>query len=202
MAAAVDVGRDQVLRELKGLKAQNTQRLQALDERIKTLIGPQVVAASLNENDIDKLNDERQERLLRQELIDRLLFQVDTRFRSGDIRQFLSERLADMARTDLLAHESKQTLWKQMSYLSQALRDLPERGDNIVAFVDGYLTRSSFKRPLKPEDYLRSRQYTNGREAVAAAPANQEQIGEQLEKRLNELEQPSATTSPQAPVTN
>ena len=206
---ALTTSRDQALEELKGLKLKNTQSLQELDGKLQKLLTPATVAtplsiigknSELNEPEIDRLNQERHERLLRQELLDRLLLQVDTKFKSGDLRGFLSERLAEMARVDLLSTASQQNLWKQMSYLSQALRDLPERGDNIIGFIEGYLQRSKFKSPLKPEEYLRARQYTNGHESVAASPATMEQVGDQLESRLNELDK-STRITPTAPLT-
>lgn len=207
---AHDSGRNQTIEELKGLKAKNTQLLQELDQKLNKQLSPATISTSgavqvphLNEDEIEKISEERQEGLLRQELIDRLLLQVDSKFKGGDLRLFLVARLNEMARIDLLNSPGQQKLWKLMSYLSQALHNLPERGDNIVAFIDGYLQRSKFKKPLKPEEYLLSRQYSNGRDSVAATPATREQVGEQLESRLNELDKatPKAPTAVE-PLTN
>lgn len=205
-AHAAGMGREQALAEFKTLKSQNTQSLRDLESRLKSLLTPNstlVLNASLsfNEPEIERINQERQERMLKQELLDRMIMQIDTKFKSGDLRGFLAARLSEMARTDLLANSSKQNLWKQMSYLGQALRDLPERGDNIVSFVDGYLRRSSFKYPLKPEEYLRERQYTNSRESVAAVPTSKEEVGELLEDRLNQLDQAEQPTPAPPTVT-
>lgn len=179
--------RSQVLSDLQAIKAENTSRLNEIEKRIRSQLENRL-APTLNvtfdEKEVESLNEQRQERLLRQDFLDRLIFQVDTKYSSGDLRAFLSERLSDMARADLLSRESNQALWKQMTYLSQALRDLPERDTNAVGFVEGYLKASTFKKPIKADEYLKSRQYTNGRESVAATMPTLEQAAELAEKRL------------------
>lgn len=181
----------QILEELRILKAENISKLKELDKRIETRL-----EKSFDEKDIDALAKQRQDRMLRQDLFDRLIFQVDTRFVSGDMRQFLSERLGEMAKLDLLSRDGGQKLWKQMTYLSQALRDLPERDVNLAGFIESYLKASSFERPIKAEDYLKLRQYTNGREAVAAASVSLEEANQIAEKRIPQENASQITPSP------
>jgi hypothetical protein len=194
-ATAAPLSRSQALAELKDIKAQNSLRLKVSEVHLNQLLSPSpdaALALVAHDSQIEALNEQRRELILRQELIDRLIFQVDTKFKTGDLREFLSQRLVEMAKADLLEARGDQSLWKQLSYLGQALRELPERGENIVGFIDGYLKNSSFKKPLRPEEYLQARQYTNGREHVAAAPAPKDKVGEMVESRLNEIEAANA----------
>ncbi len=185
------VAKDQAINDIRALKAHNTLQIQQLDSRIRQMLNtaPQTLLSSpLDEEQVEKLSAERRELLLRQDFLDRLILQVDSRFTTGNLREFLSERLSEMARIDLLSSNSNQQLWKQMTYLSQALRDLPERNQNTISFIEGYLKASPFKSPVKPDEYLKSRQYTNGRDAVAATPMARDEVGEKVEKRIQELE--------------
>lgn len=202
-APATPMSRSQALTELQELKARNSLRLKEIEVHLNRLLSPSPQAAlelAINETGIEAVNDQRQEHLLRREFIDRLIFQIDTRFKGGDLRAFLSERLVEMAKADLLENQGGQRLWKQMSHLSQALRDLPERGENLIGFIDGYLKNSSFKKPLRADEYLQSRDYTNGREHVAAAPAPKDQVGEMVESRLNEIANAGSEPPPAQPA--
>lgn len=193
-ALADNVAKDQAIGDLQAIKTQNTELLQQIDARLKKMLvtAPQdMLSAPLDENQVEKLTAQRQELLLRQDFLDRLVLQVDTRFTAGNLREFLSDRLSELARIDLLSNNSNQQLWKQMTYLSQALRDLPERNQNTVSFIEGYLKTSSFKAPIKPDEYLKSRQYTNSRDAVAATPVAKDEVGEQVEKRIQGIESPA-----------
>lgn len=179
--------RSQIIGDLQAIKSDNMTRLQEIEKRIQAHLDQSQqnsLVSTFNVSEIESLNEQRQERLLRQDFLDRLIFQVDTKYTTGDLRAFLSARLSEMARADLMSRESNQVMWKQMSYLSQALRDLPERDGNIVGFVEGYLKASPFNKPIKAEDYLKSRQYTNGRESVAATTPTLEQAAELVEKRI------------------
>jgi len=205
-AAAGSVNtRDLALVELKAAKSHNQLKLGEVEARLRDMLNlsPETTLnAGLNESLIEKLRQERQEHLLRQDLYDRLILQVDTRFKGGDLRAFLSERLVELARTDLLENKSPQGLWKQMTYLSQSLKKIPERGESVIGFVEGYLKESSFSRPLNPDEYLRTRNYTNARENVAASPVAPEKVGELVEKRLSEIEAPAAQSPATEPAAN
>jgi hypothetical protein len=197
--------RDQALAELKAAKSHNQQKLTEIEGRLRAMLNfaPETTLnAGINEAQIDQLTKERQELMLRQDFYDRLILQVDTRFKTGDLRGFLSERLVEMARTDLLENKGPQGLWKQMTYLSQSLKKLPERGESVIGFVEGYLKESPFSKPLNPDEYLRTRNYTNTRENVAAAPIAPEKVGELVEKRLSEIESPAPQSSATEPAAN
>ncbi len=190
--AAPLMGRDQALKELRAAKVQNGINLALVEAKMTVLVGPaspeEAMRSNINEIEIESLSNQRQEFIWRQELIDRLVLQIDSRFKGGDLRDFLSERLVEMAKADLLETAGNKSLWKQMTYLSQTLRQIPERGENIIGFIDGYLKNSSFKKPLRPDEYLRTRAYSNGGEHVAATPATKDQVGEMVEQRLMEIE--------------
>lgn len=190
--------KEDALTGFRDFRAQNQRRLEDVDQKIRRSLDDQLrpqLTSNLNIKDLENLKNQRQELLARQQFLDRLILQIDSKYRGGDMRRFLQERLSDMAQVDLLSADAgHDALWKQMTYLSQALRDLPERDENLVSFVSGYLAASSFKDPLKPEDYLKTRNFTNGRTSIAAAPVKAEDVGEAVEKRLDQIEKSSEKT--------
>jgi hypothetical protein len=182
--------REQALLELRAIKTQNATDLGELDIRLKSMLAAKATPIEgVNMIAVEALAQTRQEMIWRQELYDRLILQVDTRFRTGqDLRLFLSDRLTQMAHVDLTNTATGQHLWKQFTRLSQALRDLTERDENIIGFISGYIKISPFQNPLKSDDYLKNRNYTNGRESLAAHPVAKESVSENVSERVNEIE--------------
>ncbi len=181
--AKMDVKSDTLL-YLQGLRNHNVQRLREIDQSLSAKMD-ELQNASL-ENEVDALKQARREYSLRQEFLDRLIFQVDTKFRDGDLRIFFERALVDMAKVDL-ASRAESDLWKFLKYAADALRRLPDQKENILAFIEGYMNRS-VSHPIRPEDYLSSRNYTNGVKSETGSPLSREEVGAIADRRLLEMQ--------------
>lgn len=171
---------------LKELRSQNVKRLHEIDKtlsfRIEETQGPTF------ETEVSTLQTAKREHLLRQEFLDRLIFQVDTKFRDGDLRAFIERSLVEMAKVDV-SSQTQSGLWKFLKYAADAVRRLPEQKENILAFLEGYMNRS-VANPMQPEAYLSTRNYTNGAKSESGKPLNREDVGAIAERRIEELSAP------------
>lgn len=171
------------LKYLQDLRTQNVRRLQEIDQSLTRKI--EEAAPTQVESDVSVLKLAKKEHVLRQEFLDRLIFQVDTKFRGGDMKAFLERTLVDMAKVDAIgANESG--LWKFLRYASDAVRRLPEQRENILSFLEGYMNRS-VANPVKPDDYISSRNYSNGAKSEPGSPMAREEVGALADKRLQEI---------------
>jgi hypothetical protein len=171
---------------LKELRNQNVKRLREIDQtlsnRIEETQGPTFEA------EVSTLQSAKKEHMLRQEFLDRLIFQVDTKFRDGDLRAFMERSLVEMAKVDV-SSQTQSGLWKFLKYAADAVRRLPEQKENIVAFLEGYMNRS-VADPIRPEDYLSTRNYTNGAKSESGKPLNREDVGAVAERRIQDMAAP------------
>lgn len=186
--AKADV-KGETLRYLQELRTQNVKRLLEIDSSLSSKIEePQ---SGNFEQEIAQLRASKREHALRQEFLDRLIFQVDMKFRDGDLRQFMEVTLVDMAKTDVAA-QADSGLWKFLRYAADAVHRIPERKENVLAFLEGYMSRS-ISNPVRPEEYLASRNYTNGSKSESGSPMKREEAGELADRRLQESQTPVPT---------
>ena len=196
-AMAATVTRDHCLSELRQIKTENQNRMVEIQSRLKILLSGSPganlglsLAPSLPnvEREIEDLSQQHKELVLKQTFLDRLMFEIDSRFKGGDLRQFLHVQLLSMAQTDLLDSSGEKKMWKFLTYLAQALEGMPERDADPLTFIEGYLKASTITNPTKPEGYLKSLNYTNGKESVAARPVDRESLGEAVEQKIEQME--------------
>jgi hypothetical protein len=173
------------LRYLQDMRTQNVNRLKEIDATLLKKIEDAQPAQI--EKDVTTLKTAKREHLLRQEFLDRLIFQVDTKFAGGDLRAFLERSLTDMAKVDAVSSQVDTGLWKFLKFAADAVRKLPEQKENIISFLEGYMNRS-VTNPIKPEDYLSSRNYTNGSASESGSPIDREDVGAFADRRLEELQ--------------
>lgn len=178
------------LKYLQDLRTQNVRRLQEIDQSLTRKIEESVPTQI--ETDVAHLKQAKKEHVLRQEFLDRLIFQVDTKFRGGDMKAFLERTLVDMAKVDAVG-TGESGLWKFLRYASDAVRRLPEQRENILSFLEGYMNRS-VANPVKPDDYISSRNYSNGAKSESGSPMAREEVGAVADRRLQELEQQQAAS--------
>jgi hypothetical protein len=172
------------LHQLQELRTQNVKRLTEIDSALgKRIDSPQ---AQDLESDIEILKAEKQEHVLRQEFLDRLIFQIDTKFTGGDLRAFLEHALLDMAKVDATQASRGEGLWRFLKYTADAIHRLPEQKENILAFIEGYMNRS-VSNPMPPQDYLNTRNYTNGSRSEAARPLSRDEVGAIADRRIHEM---------------
>lgn len=172
------------LRYLQDIRSQNVKRLREIDKTLEQKIE---IAKPIDiEQDVRSLRVQKQEHMLRQEFLDRLIFQVDTKFVGGDLRKFFEVTLTEMAKIDAVTSSVDTGLWKFMKFAADAVRRLPEQKENIVSFIEGYMNRS-ISNPARPEDYLNSRNYTNGAASEAGSPLSREEVGAVADRRIREV---------------
>lgn len=173
------------LRQLQELRTQNVKRLTELDSALNKKFED---TKTVNlEADVENLRAEKHEHVLRQEFLDRLIFQLDTKYSGGDLRAFLERVLVDMAKVDATSTATAgDGLWKFLKYSADAIHRLPEQKENILAFLEGYMNLS-VSDPVLPEDYLATRNYTNGSKSESGRPLGRDEVGEIAERRLQQL---------------
>lgn len=185
------------LHQLQELRTQNVKRLAEIDAALgKRIEAPQTQDL---ESDVEILKAEKHEHMLRQEFLDRLIFEIDTKFTGGDLRAFLEHTLLDMAKVDAAQASSEDSLWRFLKYTSEAIHRLPEQKENILAFIEGYMNRS-VSNPMPPQDYLNTRNYTNGAKSESGRPMSREEVGEFADQRIHEMSAAQAVATPPAPA--
>lgn len=172
----------EALRYLQDMRVQNVKRLKEIDDTLRIRIEDSDPATL--EFEVNRLKVAKLEHSMRQEFLNRLIFQVDTKFGGGDLRVFLERALNEMAKVDATQMNAgaETGLWKFLKFASDAVRRLPERKENILAFLEGYMHRS-VANPIRPEDYLNSRNYTNGLASEAGRPLDRSEVGAVAESR-------------------
>jgi hypothetical protein len=193
----------EVITKLKTLQEKQTQALDANDKSMKKLLqesqGIRIDGNDqiLSERQLQSLNKrltalvaEKDELQMRYDFIGQLIFQVDSKWSSQPLATFLEQQLLDMAVTDLNSASApgKPALWRFYTYLSIAIREIPEKREDLVAFLDGYLEYSSIQQPKSPAQYLNTRQYTNGAVNQTARPVNRDTLEATVDKKLKALE--------------
>ncbi len=196
-AAHAEVKADS-LRFLQDLRSENTKRLNEIRNSVSEKL------ENSNSKDLEKdialLKGAQHEYALRQDFLNRLIFQIDTKFHGGDLRKFLTVSLVEMAKVDALSQDGASGtvhtgLWKFLKYSSDAIRRLPEQGENALAFLEGYMVRS-VANPVTPDEYLNSRNYTNGSISEAGNPLSREDVGAIADRRTEDLKR----LTPSVPV--
>ncbi|MGE4130198.1 MAG: hypothetical protein AB7F86_01095 [Bdellovibrionales bacterium] len=189
------------LKYLQDLRAQNVRRLQEIDKTLSEKIEDPKPAQL--DAEVTVLRSAKNEHLLRQEFLNRMIFQVDTKFGGGDLKGFFERALTDMAKVDALSTAKDTGLWKFLKYAADAMRTLPEQKENILSFLEGYMNRS-ITNPIRPEDFLSTRNYTNGTKSEAAQPISREEVGAIADRRLREQTpegyESGVTPNPAVPV--
>lgn len=188
------------LRQLQDLRTANVKRLEDIDQALAKKIASTTSHLAAKEKESDKevetLKAAKHEHVLRQAFLDRLIFQFDTKFVGGDLRTFLEQALTSMAKVDAtsITAETNQSLWKFFKYSADAIRRLPEQKENLLSFLEGYMNRS-VSNPVLPEDYLASRNYTNGAKSESGKPLNRDEVGAIADRRLRQVQ----PTGPEVP---
>jgi hypothetical protein len=191
----------QLLEGLKGLQRKHLQDIETLNQSIRRIMQEaQTVSLKGNEDvatgkllqsipaRLSHLQTQREEFLLRRDFMDQLIFQIDSKYGTQGAALFLERTLLDMAITELTASSpSKNELWRFYTYLSIAIREIPEPREDLLAFMAGYMDFSSLRSPKSPLVYLSSRHYTNGAISQSARPVRREDVGSLVENRLKEL---------------
>jgi hypothetical protein len=177
----------ELLKELQDLRAKNVKRLTEIDAALVKKLESSEMTNLVSA--VDTLQSEKHEHLLRQEFLDRLIFQVDTKYTTGTPRDFVEHALIDMAKVDAgsaATVDNGEGLWKFLKFASDAIHRLPEKKENVVAFIEGYMSHS-IANPILPEAYLATRNYSNGAVSEQGRPASREVVGAFADRRLQQI---------------
>lgn len=180
----VEIKRDS-LRYLQDLRSENTKRLVEIDKSLHNRGEDRPSARQ--ETEMATLKAAQQEHRLRQKFLDLLIFWIDTKFAGDDLRRFLGDALGDMAtKVDTVSSSADVGLGKFMRNAAEAVHRLPERKENILSFLEGYMYRS-ISNPVRPDEFLAGRNYTNGSKNEEGSPLSREEAGAVADERLKEI---------------
>jgi hypothetical protein len=184
-----------LLSELQELQKNNLQTLQLIDRQLdtqlkatrKVQIDPETSVEVLTElpASLKEIKGRQQEYVLRRDFIDRLIFQVDTKWNGHDLQPFLESALLEMAANDLKDESGHATNAAFLTYLSMAVRELPERHENLVSFIEGYMNFSTLSNPKSPHQYLAERSYLNGAKTYLAKSVSRENVGDLVDAKIS-----------------
>jgi hypothetical protein len=136
------------------------------------------------------------ERDLRLQLVDRLSFQVDTKYSEQNFHQFLIDISNDIALTENMS--SNRVLGSQAELfrnLSTSLQEVLEPSENILSFLRSFVEFSGVKNPKSVDSFADSRSYTNGYEMQSAEPITLDEAA-----RLAMLEAPEVFAQENEPT--
>jgi hypothetical protein len=183
------------LRELQAVRSENTKKLKDLDESLTKKIQDETTTEDV-ESAIEDLKKQKREYLMRQEFLDRLIFQIDTHFAGGDLRKFVGDTLVSMSVVDATSPAQADTsLAKFLKFAAEAVRHLPEQKENVIAFLEGYMNQS-ISHPIRWEDYVSTRNYTNGAKSETGRPIARDEVGAIADQRTQPPLVPKSTTTP------
>lgn len=167
---------------------QETEKIRINDKDIKTQIGQ----LDRTIDTIETLKQKKQEHILRRQFLDRLTFIIDSKWTGQPLSTFLQQQLLEMANTELTAADnSDNQTWKFASYLSIAIRELPEPSENLILFIEGYLNFSSLKDPKAPYLYLQERNYINPTTSQSAKTKSTEVAGDMAARSEKSFKMPA-----------
>lgn len=194
------VSKSALLGALRALQGRQVQEIEQLEESIKKSLEEskklELGADSLKmtsqhiqaiAGQLEKLTQRRNELLARRDLVDRLIFAVDTKWQDQPVKVFFENEVLNLALAEMSSASSPSRLWKFLTYLSIAIREIPEPQEDILAFIEGYMNFSGVLEPVSPTTFLDSRNYTNGAVSTSAQPVPRDKVGAHVDKRLEEL---------------
>lgn len=141
---------------------------------------------------IDELHLKHHEIKQRIYFIDRMIFQVDSKYTNGlNPKTFFAQQLLDMAYTELTSsgstHGDEIPVWKFMIHLSVAIREIHNPHEDVVAFIESFISYSSISSPKTPFSFLRDGNYINGSQVQTANPIPADRVGEAWEEQVKKM---------------
>jgi hypothetical protein len=187
-AATPPPSRSEAIAFLSGLKKQNTVRLQDTDKAILKKLDETQDTRLLDaaHAEIEKLRTDKRELLLRQEFLDRLILEFDTKYDGKDPREFLEGALKKMAQVEIES-DSQTNIWPFLDNLRRLIARSSDRQDRVLAIVEGYMKQTSIAKPMHPDEFLKNIAYSNGAQTEGAKPMDRAVVGEYTDKKLKQL---------------
>lgn len=180
----------EVLSRLKTLQSQHAQEITNLDEQIrKRLLDSRSIDLSQGAlklssrklkditSSVETLTARRTEMVARREVWERLAFAIESKWTNQPLGPLLEAEAMEIALRDL--SEGLDTrLWKFMTYLSVALREIPDPREDVINVMEGYMSYAGVVDPKTPAEFLADRQYTSGSLSFTANPMSRDTIGD------------------------
>lgn len=198
----------ELIARLKSLQEKQVAEIQTLDNAIRkqlqssqtvTLTAQGLPVAGMKANDmtkqIDELARKKNETNARREILDRLIFTIDSKWTNQPLQPFLEQQFLEMAASEL-GDGRDGKLWKALTYLSICVREVPEPREDIINVIEGYMNFTDILSPKTPAEFMASRDYTNGSESASAKPASRDSIGDGIEELLPTQEKSKEPAEP------
>lgn len=123
--------------------------------------------------------------------VDRLIFQVESKYTNGSsLKSFLEQQLLDMAYTEITAvnnQSSDAQTWKFMINLSIALREALNPHEDVIGFIESFTSYSTVLEPKSPLNFMRDVNYLNGSQVQTANPIPAQEVGEAWEEQVKKI---------------
>ncbi|MEQ1877767.1 MAG: hypothetical protein ABL958_14075 [Bdellovibrionia bacterium] len=179
--------------QLKEMQATNRTLLEKTDrsmqEQLKksTEIKAQHIARPDNdaaftsiEETVSQLQERKREFLLRHDFLNDLTNKFTSAFGGGDAREFIEKQTLEMAASEIGVGTFEQPAgdeyWRFLTYLSVAIRELPEQIENPFKFTEAFMNFSTISRPKKPGEFRAQRNYFNSRRVESGKPMTVEKV--------------------------
>ena len=107
---------------------------------------------------LQALDDERLELKAQRQILDQLIFRIDSKWSGNNLKGFLETSLLEMAQNDLV-EPGNGSWWRFLIQASIALREVAEPGADPLRFLEAYMTESTVLTPKSVLDLMRSQNY-------------------------------------------
>lgn len=108
--------------------------------------------------EISKLDLERWELKAQRQIIDQLVFAVDTKWSGTDLKAFLETTLLELSVTDL-SEPGQGAWWRFLLQASVSLRESAEPGADPIRYLEGYMAESSVLEPRSALEIMKNKNY-------------------------------------------
>jgi hypothetical protein len=180
-----------------------SQKISLLSIKEGNSLGSRLTSNSVTElsQSLDRLKSSRLEFIARRDIIDQLILQVSSKWTgAGSLKDFLQIAALDLAVIDATADPSEALLnarqpdlSKFYTYLSIALREgydskgseKQDGADDVLAFLENFMTYTSALNPKLPSEFLKDRSYTNGLLSEKARSSNRVEAGDVAADKLS-----------------
>ena len=183
--------RNEILGSLVKMRDEAQSKTAELELKIKKSIelsmNPDEVVTP-SDKEIKQMRAEMKDIKFKQNFLDRLIFQVDTRWKEqGEFKKFLTQTIQEIAKQEATNTE-KEGDWAYISQLGLVLKETAaDRGENPMSLVQDYLKQSTLQKPLKPKEFLSKRHYSNGKLSTQSETPEKDTVGDTVEKKLQSL---------------
>ncbi|HEX4924005.1 MAG TPA: hypothetical protein VFV50_07960 [Bdellovibrionales bacterium] len=183
----------EAITQLKAIQTNNRAVLQKTDRAIQDTLkrSRDIKAQHLVKGDVeaifrsieDAINEQqfrKREYLLRDMFLNELINKFASAFSGGDARDFMEKQLLEMAATELGVGSFEQPpsdeYWRFLTYLSVAIREMPEQIEDPFKFAEAYMNFSTISNPKQPGEFRAQRNYFNSLKAEAGKPVTPDRV--------------------------